>query len=129
MMTLDEAIFHAEEVAKKNELKAMCVEEAYQTAEQSDCETCASQHYQLAEWLKDYQTLLKYREHIESVFTPRVLELLSIELACIKFNDGNNCDRKCKTCSLVQDSKELIILYETLISLAKEVQLCQSTEE
>lgn len=52
-MTLDEAIQHCEEVATKMECESMCVEEAYQTAKQADCEKCAEEHRQLAEWLKE----------------------------------------------------------------------------
>lgn len=42
MMTLDEAIQHALEVAKK-----------------SDCEDCAKNHRQLADWLIDLKTFRK----------------------------------------------------------------------
>ena len=52
-MTIDEAIKHCEEVAWELDKKAMCVEEAYQTAEQQNCEQCASDHRQLAEWLRE----------------------------------------------------------------------------
>lgn len=56
-MTIDEAIRHCEEVAWENDRKAMCVEEAYQTTEQRNCEQCAADHRQLAEWLTDYKEL------------------------------------------------------------------------
>lgn len=52
-MTIDEAIRHCEEVAWENDRKAMCVEEAYQTTEQQNCEQCAADHRQLAEWLTE----------------------------------------------------------------------------
>lgn len=58
-MTIDEAIRHCEEVAWENDRKAMCVEEAYQTTEQQNCEQCAADHRQLAEWLTDYKELKK----------------------------------------------------------------------
>ena len=54
-MTLDEAIRHCEEVAWENDKKAMCVEEAYQTTEQQNCEQCAADHRQLADWLRELQ--------------------------------------------------------------------------
>ena len=56
-MTIDEAIRHCEEVAWENDRKAMCVEEAYQTTEQQNCEQCAADHRQLAEWLTEYKEL------------------------------------------------------------------------
>lgn len=52
-MTIDEAIRHCEEVAWENDRKAMCIEEAYQTTEQQNCEQCAADHRQLAEWLTE----------------------------------------------------------------------------
>ena len=58
IMTLDEAIQHALEVAIAKE------EEAYEGELQLDstdimgCRKCAAEHRQLAEWLKDYKSLL-----------------------------------------------------------------------
>ena len=52
-MTLDEAIRHAEEVAKR--LKTSCKRDWMG----EDDERCASEHRQLAEWLKDYKRLLE----------------------------------------------------------------------
>lgn len=56
-MTLDEAILHAEEVAKNN----------------STCEECRMQHKQLAEWLRE---LKKYKEGetIKKVETKRLIK-------------------------------------------------------
>ena len=56
-MTIDEAIRHCEEKAAELDVKAMCVEEAYQTTEQQNCEQCAAEHRQIAEWLTDYKEL------------------------------------------------------------------------
>jgi hypothetical protein len=56
-MTIDEAIRHCEEVAEGLEKKAMCIEEAYQTTEQQNCEQCAADHRQLAEWLTELKEL------------------------------------------------------------------------
>lgn len=47
----------------------------------------------------------------------RVLELLRIELECIKRNNGSSCDRNCGQCDLVQDSQELIDCYKTAIQI------------
>lgn len=54
-MTLDEAIKHAEEVAeeKENEGKLLCQSEGASIG----CLTCAEEHRQLAEWLRDYKRL------------------------------------------------------------------------
>lgn len=76
-MTLDEAIKHTEEVAIKMECEAMCVEEAYQTAKQADCEKCAEEHRQLAEWLRDYKRLLEQEPCEDAVSRQAVLDLVN----------------------------------------------------
>ena len=65
-LTLDEAIEHAEDVAKHNENKAKCYRErdGYTYKYQAeDCEKCAAEHRQLAEWLKDYREMLNNVEN------------------------------------------------------------------
>ena len=54
-MTLDQAICHAEEVAKEKEKegKLLCQSESASIG----CLTCAEEHRQLAEWLRDYKRL------------------------------------------------------------------------
>ena len=60
-MTLDEAIKHAEEVAEANNKCAehikdkMMSEIALNNA--TECETCAEEHRQLAEWLRELRVL------------------------------------------------------------------------
>ena len=49
-MTLDEAIAHCEEVAEKNDKIANTFDYSLKT--KSDCKECASEHRQLAEWLR-----------------------------------------------------------------------------
>lgn len=55
MMTLDEAIIHAEEVAEQKEQEA---KEAH-VLSGMDCLECASEHRQLAEWLKELKAKRK----------------------------------------------------------------------
>lgn len=74
-MTIDEAIKHCEEVAWENDRKAMCVEEAYQTTEQQNCEQCAADHRQLAEWLKELKEL---RNSIGAVKLGNMKEALAL---------------------------------------------------
>lgn len=59
MLDLESAIKHAEEVAWENEqqynkdpIQLGYIEKFY------DCQKCANDHRQLAEWLKDYKRLL-----------------------------------------------------------------------
>lgn len=63
-MTLDEAIKHAEEVAKKQENNAKIYPRPDKSVKGSGRKynaylKCAEEHRQLAEWLKDYKRLLE----------------------------------------------------------------------
>jgi hypothetical protein len=57
-MTLDEAIIHAEEVAQgQSELYDCYLQHGEQGEHVESYKKCASDHRQLAEWLKDYKRL------------------------------------------------------------------------
>jgi hypothetical protein len=56
-MTIDEAIKHCETVAK--EIRWQALKERMDIEGVAECETCAEEHEQLAEWLKDYKRLLE----------------------------------------------------------------------
>ena len=60
-MTLDEAIKHAEEVAMRKDEEANNLEHYDMNVSDAviECRTCADEHRQLAEWLKDYKRLLE----------------------------------------------------------------------
>ena len=60
-MTLSEAIAHCEEVAEENESKANRIEQLHLTGNAEGCRECASEHRQLAEWLRELQ---RYRFEI-----------------------------------------------------------------
>ena len=55
-MTIDEAIEHAREVAEENREEAL---NAFFPPYADECESCAIEHEQLADWLEE---LKKYRE-------------------------------------------------------------------
>ena len=71
-MTLEEAIKHAKEVAKDYDLKSeLCtlkngVVYPLSEEERQKCKACAEEHWQLAEWLTDYQRLLKAIDDIRA---------------------------------------------------------------
>ena len=69
-MTIDEAIKHAEEVAeeKENEGKLLCQSEGASIG----CLTCAEEHRQLAEWLRDYKRL-KEQEPCEDAISRKAV--------------------------------------------------------
>lgn len=56
-MTLDEAISHAEEVAKKNEKQASWFFGKEGNPNYENCVKCAKEHRQLAEWLQELKQL------------------------------------------------------------------------
>ena len=67
-MTLDEAIAHAEDVAKEQDRLSKRYDDAsgysrshnddIRTSDAKKCERCAEDHRQLAGWLRDYKRLL-----------------------------------------------------------------------
>ena len=112
MMTLDEAIKHAEEVAIEEDKLCKRYDDAsgytrshneeIRTSDAKNCEKCAAEHRQLAEWLKDYKRLLeqepktghckdcKYFEY-DSVAKVDGVPLIVAHEICSKWGDG------CKT--------------------------------
>ena len=69
-MTLEEAIKHAEEVADLCEYEASKYDmsDSYESYVACQEGKCAEEHRQLAEWLKDYQRLLKAIDDIIAEF-------------------------------------------------------------
>lgn len=49
----------------------------------------------------------------------RATELLEIELACVRRNESGACDRNCAVCDLVQETDELVDMYEYVINRMK----------
>lgn len=49
----------------------------------------------------------------------RILELLEYERQCILRNSDNSCNRDCANCDLVQDSKELLTMYDQVMAMVK----------
>lgn len=46
-----------------------------------------------------------------------ILKVVKQELACVKRNDGVNCDRHCENCDLLLPVEEIISAYEAVIQL------------
>ena len=47
----------------------------------------------------------------------RTLELMRIEKQCILRNENKDCDRKCESCDLVQETSELLQAYDKVIEI------------
>lgn len=73
-MTLDEAIRHAEKVAEENQKRSEHIREKMKSElalkNADECETCADEHKQLAQWLRDYKRLLEQSFSLEPSATP-----------------------------------------------------------
>ena len=77
-MTLEEGIIHAEDVARMNHEAAKHLTDEHPTQAEK-CEACASEHRQLAEWLKELKSLKEKADDIDEV------GMANIKLA---LNDG-----------------------------------------
>ena len=57
MLSIDEAIAHAKEVAKRNRVQWKNCTADRRDIEHQTCEQCAEEHEQLAEWLEELKVL------------------------------------------------------------------------
>ena len=88
-MTLEEAIIHAEEVAELNEECTRIYNEHGKTMESYSCKECASEHRQLAEWLRELKALNE-NDDVKDVFKNcDTCKYKSLE------SDDFPCDRCC----------------------------------
>lgn len=51
--------------------------------------------------------------------TSRCIEILQYEVECIKRQDTEKCDRNCAKCDLVQDTEEILSVYQQVIALLR----------
>lgn len=65
MMTIDEAIKHCEEVAEKYDTELNLINCGISNESCDNCLECASEHRQLAEWLKKLKAYEEAKEKIE----------------------------------------------------------------
>ena len=106
MMTLDEAIIHAEEVAEAEERFAKLHQRPDRGIKGSgkrylSCLECAKEHRQLAEWLRE----LKIHREIHDVLLQLLVDF-DLDICCDDLMDNEeeqkiceeNCDNKTKGC-------------------------------
>lgn len=74
-MKLDEAIKHAEQVAEEKEAKVWFDGDNENIGD--SCLTCAEEHRQLAEWLKDYKRLKEQEPCEDAISREEALEGLN----------------------------------------------------
>ena len=84
-MTLDEAVKRAEEKAEEQQLLAYNLKQCKDygnpkstiTRGVIECETCADEHRQLAEWLKDYKRLKEQEPSEDAVSRTQAIEFVN----------------------------------------------------
>ena len=90
-MTIDEVIRHAEEVAEGLEKTANTygIKRAYipKSQEPVDCISCAADHRQLAEWLKEYKELREKQEQLKRILKNAMSDIYK-KCSC----DNSDCD-------------------------------------
>lgn len=62
-------------------------------------------------------------DEVGGMTNTRAIELLKIERECINRNNqpfGKNCNRECSKCDLVQNTEELLEMYDFVIEQMKE---------
>lgn len=121
-MTLDEAIKHAEEVAEINENIAYNTEDD-NWMDIAQCEKCAEEHRQLADWLKDYKRLLEHQH--------------KAEMPCVSAEEMKECkdivkkytpkQEPCGKCNYVEGSPFCLKYCPYDVERKKEQQPCDDT--
>lgn len=103
MMTLDQAIKHAEEVAEEQD--ELCKRyddasgysrshnESIRVADAKWCERCAKEHRQLAEWLRDYKRLKEQKSCEDAISRQAVLAIAGD--SCLDLNDYEDAKEFC----------------------------------
>ena len=94
MLSIDEAIAHAREVANTQKGKSgICLQNGLECEHFSDCLKCAEEHEQLAEWLEELKALREYKQRMEMQYLDDIdnpLEPLKLQSALqseiFKFN-------------------------------------------
>jgi len=74
-MTLDEAIKHAEEVAKEKGYEVQDCLEVHDMESAMECEKCGEEHEQLAEWLKELKQLKEQNPCEDAVSRAKAMEI------------------------------------------------------
>lgn len=119
-MTLDEAIKHAEEVAKEKENEAQDLEYSKLDWKHgaNQCSECSKEHRQLAEWLKELKQLRKQKktglwiDNSHEGYVVNVLmedkDLICKELAKLLKLTRNQSDLKALRYEILDNDEEIV---------------------
>ena len=122
MMSIDEAIAHAREVASEQKRRSgICVQNNSECDKFSACLKCSKEHEQLAEWLEDYRRLLEFEKSVlanEDGYLATMCERIGYNKAIDDLLGGmNQITYNC------QDADEL---FEKICDLAEQLKVGES---
>ena len=122
MLSIDEAIAHAREVANTQKGKSgICLQNGLECEHFSDCLKCAEEHEQLAEWLEELKMYREssYGELYSMVYNKAIDDF--VEDISLKISDsfiwGKIAD--CFKSKNINDTSDEIIVY--IINTANEI--------
>src|SRR5574344_1623714 len=102
MLSIDEAIAHAREVANTQKGKSgICLQNGLECEHFSDCLKCAEEHEQLAEWLEELTayreigTVEGYKNAIECYTTEYTIRKSNVQYDKAINDFVHECDKYC----------------------------------
>ena len=128
MLSIDEAIAHAREVANTQRGKSgICLQNGLECEHFSDCLKCAEEHEQLAEWLEELKALREEKSEFQ-IMAKDIAEAnyeMGMENGYKKAIDDfiHECDKYCGFYS----GKNKSITREDILKIAEQLkeQICQ----
>ena len=124
MLSIDEAIAHAREVANTQKGKSgICLQNGLECEHFSDCLKCAEEHEQLAEWLEELKayreigTVEGYKNAIECYTKEYMIRKSNIQYDKAVDDFVHECDKHCEFYS----GKNKNITREDILKIAEQL--------
>ena len=124
MLSIDEAIAHAREVANTQKGKSgICLQNGLECEHFSDCLKCAEEHDQLAEWLEELKayreigTVEGYKNAIECYTKEYMIRKSNVQYDKAVDDFVHECDKHCEFYS----GKNKNITREDILKIAEQL--------
>ena len=124
MLSIDEAIAHAREVANTQKGKSgICLQNGLECEHFSDCLKCAEEHEQLAEWLEELKayreigTVEGYKNAIECYTKEYMIRKSNVQYDKAVDDFVHECDKHCEFYS----GKNKNITREDILKIAEQL--------
>ena len=124
MLSIDEAIAHAREVANTQKGKSgICLQNGLECEHFSDCLKCAEEHEQLAEWLEELKayreigTVEGYKNAIECYTKEYTIRKSNVQYDKAVDDFVHECDKHCEFYS----GKNKNITREDILKIAEQL--------